>query len=211
MNWALATRLHQFLLIHAAVVERDGSAVALVGPPGTGKSTLCAALVSTRGWRLLSDEFLILDPRTGAAHPLPRPIALKDESIGVLSGLVPSAMTGSFYAGTPKGVLAYLSAPKDSLSRQTEAVPPGVVVFPRFQRGAVVTPSSVPRTRAFLRLADNAFNFAVRGRAGFEELVRIVETCVCWDLVFGDVQEAASFVERTAADAAKSRQLAAPR
>jgi predicted ATPase len=29
--------------------------VILPAPPGSGKSTLCAALV-TRGWRLLSDE-----------------------------------------------------------------------------------------------------------------------------------------------------------
>jgi hypothetical protein len=57
----------------------------------------------------------------------------------------------------------------------------------------------VPRAQAFLRLADNAFNFGVRGRAGFDELVRMVDGCACWDLVFGDLGAAAALVERAAA------------
>ena len=52
LNWCVSTHCHQFLVIHAAVVERHGMALILPAPPGSGKSTLCAALVQ-RGWRLL--------------------------------------------------------------------------------------------------------------------------------------------------------------
>ncbi|MGI4848225.1 MAG: HprK-related kinase A, partial [Janthinobacterium lividum] len=42
LNWCVAAHAHQFLIIHAAVLERDGLALVMPAPPGSGKSTLCA-------------------------------------------------------------------------------------------------------------------------------------------------------------------------
>ena len=55
INWSIATRTARYLLIHGAVVEREGRAVVMPGISGAGKSTLTAALVAN-GWRLLSDD-----------------------------------------------------------------------------------------------------------------------------------------------------------
>lgn len=56
-----------FLVLHASVVARPGGdAVAIIGPVGAGKSTL-AAYLATRGWRVLSDDRLIVDA-TGRAY-----------------------------------------------------------------------------------------------------------------------------------------------
>jgi len=63
LNWCISSHCHQYLVIHAAVVEKDGHAMILPAPPGSGKSTLCAGLVA-RGWRLLSDELTLIDPAT---------------------------------------------------------------------------------------------------------------------------------------------------
>ena len=59
-----------FLLVHAAVLERDGRAVVMPGPSGVGKSTLCAALVA-RGWRLLSDEVAMIRTAGRSAPAIP--------------------------------------------------------------------------------------------------------------------------------------------
>lgn len=45
--------------IHAANVERDGHAIAVMGDSAFGKSTLTAALLKS-GFRLLSDDFMVL-------------------------------------------------------------------------------------------------------------------------------------------------------
>ena len=50
LNWCVTNHCHQYLIVHAAAVERSGYALILPGPPGSGKSTLCAGLVN-RGWR----------------------------------------------------------------------------------------------------------------------------------------------------------------
>ena len=43
LNWCIYTYAHQYFIIHAAAIERDGRAAILPAPPGSGKSTLCAA------------------------------------------------------------------------------------------------------------------------------------------------------------------------
>jgi HprK-related kinase A len=55
LNWCVAGHAHHYLMLHAAVLEKNGRAVVLPGDPGAGKSTLTAALMLS-GWRLLSDE-----------------------------------------------------------------------------------------------------------------------------------------------------------
>jgi HprK-related kinase A len=53
LNWCVYTHAHQYLIVHAAAVEKGGRTAIMPAPPGAGKSTLCAALVNS-GWRLLS-------------------------------------------------------------------------------------------------------------------------------------------------------------
>src|SRR3546814_8505583 len=45
LNWCIGAHGHQFLSIHAAVIDRNGLAAILPGAPGSGKSTLTACLV----------------------------------------------------------------------------------------------------------------------------------------------------------------------
>jgi hypothetical protein len=53
---------HGWRAVKAVVAERNGRALALVGAPGSGKSTIAAHLVS-RGWRLISDDVAFIDDR----------------------------------------------------------------------------------------------------------------------------------------------------
>jgi len=108
MNYALASRLCCYLLLHAGAVERKGRAVLLPAMPGSGKSTLTAAL-SLRGFRLLSDEFGVVRLDDGQLLPIPRPIALKNESIDVIARFAPTAGIGPRYPKTHKGTVAHLA------------------------------------------------------------------------------------------------------
>jgi HprK-related kinase A len=184
LNWCVSAFCHQFVIVHAAVVERDGLAVILPAPPGAGKSTLCAALVA-RGFRLLSDEVALIDVDTGRVVPIPRPISLKNAAIATIAGFWPEAKIGPAVANTLKGTVAHVTAPRDSVLAATQDAAPGLVVVPRFRAGEAMTLESLPKAAAFMQLVDNGFNYSIHGRAGFEALASLIDASRCFRFTYG--------------------------
>jgi ADP-ribose pyrophosphatase YjhB (NUDIX family) len=174
---------------HSAVLEKNGRVLVMPAPPGSGKSTLCAALM-LHGWRLLSDEMALLDPVSGNVVPAPRPVSLKNQSIDVVRHLAPDAVMGPVARDTLKGTVAHLRVSSDSLARAEVSAPPAWVVFPRFEPNVPLHVEPRPKARALVELASNSFNHHVHGRAGFEALAHLVDRSQCFDLRYGHLPEA---------------------
>ena len=130
MNLQMALGQRRFLLLHAATVERDGKALILTGESGAGKSTL-AALLGERGWRLMGDEFALIDPATGLTYPFPRAVSLKNCAVTQFAE-ADSARWGPVLDGTPKGTIRHLSPRPDAIARMGEPARPALILFPRF-------------------------------------------------------------------------------
>ena len=204
INWCTFTRPHFFLLLHSVVVERGGWAMLLPGPPGAGKSTLCAAL-ALRGWRLLSDEIATFRPPAIDLIPVPRPIGLKEESIEVIRRFEPSAVIGPACPGTHKGTVAHVRPPADSIRRCQETARPRWIVFPAYTPGAEVALVPTGKAQTFVHVADDAFNFSLLGRLGFEMLSAVVDACDCYELTYGDLAEAVAALTQLADETALVR------
>jgi HprK-related kinase A len=194
LNWCVASTVHRYLVIHAAVVEKGGRALILPGAPGSGKSTLCAALVS-RGWRLLSDEMTLIDPGGGAVWPFPRPVSLKNASIDIIRRWQPGAVIGEVVRDTSKGSVAHLRPPRDSLDRSRETAQPGFIVFPTWREGAGLTLEPMPRGRSFMQVAENSFNYHVLGEIAFTALADTVDRCECLRLEYSSLEQAVPALE----------------
>lgn len=194
LNWCVTGYCHTLLTIHSAVLEKDGRVLVMPAPPGSGKSTLCAALM-LRGWRLLSDEMALLDPATGEVVPAPRPVSLKNQSIEVVRRLAPDSVMGPVARDTMKGTVAHLRVSPDSLARANVRATPAWIVFPRFERAAPLQVLPRPKARALVELASNSFNHHVHGRAGFEALAQVVDRCACFDLSYGHLPEALAWFD----------------
>lgn len=188
LNWCVSSHCHQYLIVHAAAVEKSGCALLLPAPPGCGKSTLCAGLVS-RGWRLLSDELTLLDLGKGSVMPLPRPVSLKNASIDVIRKFAPDARVGPPVHDTVKGSVAHMKPPVDSVRRAPEAARPRWIVLPRYESGAAARLTPLSKARAFMHLADHAFNYDVHGRRGFELLAQVVTNSDCFEFQYGVLED----------------------
>ena len=195
LNWSVATYAHQFLMLHSAVVEKNGKAVLLPAWPGSGKSTLCAALVY-RGWRLLSDEFGLIRPDSDAMTPFPRCIPLKNESIAIMSDFAPQAVMGPVFPKTRKGDVAHLKPPSESMQRSSELATPRFVIFPRYSPGKQATLRPLAKARAFMKLAGNAFNYELLGESGFRTVASLTHACDTFLFHYDDLNKAVQTLDR---------------
>lgn len=181
LNWCVSNHCHQYLIVHAAVVEKYGRALILPGVPGAGKSTLCAVMTGRGGWRLLSDELALLDLADGLLYPNPRPVSLKNASIDIVRREIPDCVLSAPVHDTLKGTVAHLRPSVESFSAVDTPAEPALIVFPRYAEGAVNELRSLPQGEAFIRMADNSFNYSILGVAGFEALGALVDRSRCFE------------------------------
>ena len=195
INWCIATRAHHLLMLHSAVVERNGQAMVFPAWPGHGKSTLCAALVHS-GWRLLSDEFGLVRPEDGKLLPLPRLIPLKNESIDVIKRFRPEAVIGPSFFKTRKGTVAHVRPPEESIRRGQEPAEPRWLIFPRWEANASLALEPIPKSEAFLMVATNSFNYEVLDATAFRLVTEMVRACDCYSLRYSDLDEAIAALDK---------------
>jgi HprK-related kinase A len=201
MNWCVATQVKHHVLIHAAVLERDGRALVMPAPPGSGKSTLCAALMLS-GWRLLTDEMALLtlddSPRL---LPLGRGVSLKNRSIDLIRAFSPRAVFTQVTHDTVKGSIAHLQPLEEHVQRLNEPARPAWVVFPQFSADAPTAITPLPRPATLLDLMGQSFNAEQLGLPAFQALTRLLAQSTCHHVRFGSLDAALQAIDHLTATA----------
>ncbi len=195
LNWVVANHAHQFAIVHSATLEKNGCGYIFPGAPGSGKSTLCAALVC-RGWRLLSDEMALISIVDGLIWPIPRPVSLKNASIDIIRNFSHDVFLGDVVADTAKGNIAHMRPPKASVNAANVPVKPFAVMFPTYRAGASTEFIEITKGQTLMRLAENCFNYPVLGADGFNCLADAVSQTRCHTVTYSDLNEVIALLER---------------
>lgn len=199
MNMQVALGERRRLLIHAAAVERNGKAVILPGDSGSGKSTL-AALLGEAGWRLLADEFVMIDMATGLILPFPRAISLKNSAIAAMEARIADpARFGPHLSDTPKGELRHLRPSAQAIERMDEPAQPALILFPSY--GFDPASEGVSRSELFARITEGSTNYIALGQPGFEMVLHMAETIPAARFAYPNSEAGMAIVEQFAAEA----------
>lgn len=173
MNLQLALGWRRHLLLHAACVERDGRALLITGESGSGKSTL-SALLMARGWRLMGDEFALVDLADGGVRAFPRLVSIKNAAIPVVEAALPDGRRGALLTGTPKGAIRHFVPDTAAIAAMDRPATPALLLFPTFGPPAAVREVSPSET--FVRLTQASTNYVALAEPGFDALTRLVKT-----------------------------------
>lgn len=192
MNLQIALGERHFMLLHASSVERRGKVLIMTGESGSGKSTL-SALLGERGWRFMGDEFALIDPATGLAHPFPRPVSLKNAAIDVMRDLAGEDRLGPLMKATPKGDIRHFKPPSDAIKAMLEPGKPALILFPRFGHARSVR--DMPPSEVFMRLTQASTNYVALGEAGFHALTTLVTTLPARAVDYPDTATAIAMVD----------------
>lgn len=199
MNWCIANHSHQYLIIHAAVLEKNNKAIILPAEPGSGKSTL-AAILTLNGWRLLSDELALISLKDLSAIPLSRPINLKNDSIDIIKSMSETCIFSDVYDDTNKGSVALLKTSNESVSRADEVAIPCFIIKPKYINESKASLARVSPGKMFMHVAENSFNYSVLGKEGFEVLSNLIDLCGCFDFIYGNNTEAVNIMNSLVAN-----------
>ena len=159
--------------VHAAVLELDGRALALVAPSGYGKSTTTWGLLH-HGFKYLSDELAPIDLEAMQVHPFPHALCLKT----VPPDEYPLPKETIFTARTLHVPTQFLSGPTT-----LDSIPLEAIFFVRFVSDIF---EPVLRTmgtgEAAARLFTNALNPLAHSGEGLDGAIEIASRTRCFEL-----------------------------
>jgi len=160
--------------VHAAVLELDGRALALVAPSGYGKSTTAWGLLH-HGFKYLSDELAPVHLTAMQVHPFPHALCLKT----VPPNEYPLPEETIFTTRTAH-------VPTQFLPCQTtmDSLPLEAIFFVRFV-GEISEPVLKPmgRGEAAARLFTNALNPLAHSAEGLDGAIEIASRTRCFELL----------------------------
>jgi len=193
MNLQMALGWRRHLLLHASTVEKDGRALLMSGESGSGKSTL-AALLGERGWRLMGDEFALIDLVDGSVVAFPRLVSLKNAAIDAVRAVAGEDRLGPLMAATPKGNIRHFIPRADAVAAMDQAATPALLLFPRFGAEGAARPMDGAET--FIRLTHASTNYVALGEAGFRALTGLVSAVPAVALDYATGEEGIDMVEQ---------------
>jgi hypothetical protein len=102
----------------------------------------------------------------------------------------PEAVIGPVVRDTSKGAVAHLKPPSDSVARASESAQPAWVIVPQYKPGESPQLTPMPKAHAFMRVAENTFNYSLLGARGFEALAGFMDSTDCFEFSYGQLEEA---------------------
>jgi hypothetical protein len=178
----------RYLTIHSGAVLAAAGVVAWPAPSGAGKSTLVAAAL-LRGFGLVSDEALCLDPDRRCVVPYPRPLTLDGWAVERL-GL------GRLFdgGGDASGEIPLTAGDLGATAANAPGALAAVVLI---RRGAQLSLERTPSDQAAAALLRHSFNHWRMPIAALETVHGMLQTAAAWTLVYDDPVEAADLLADT--------------
>jgi hypothetical protein len=151
----LVLRLRGITCLHASAIDLGGQAIAVIGPPGSGKSTT-AAIFATSGYRVLSDDVVALSDHGSAflARPSYPRVGLWSDSVETLFGF-PDALPQQ----TPTWTKCYLDLTQNGYKFQPSPLPLRAlyVLGERDSNGLAPVVHTLPVREGLTQLIENTY------------------------------------------------------
>lgn len=187
--------------VHAAVLQLNDRALALVAPSGHGKSTTTWGLLH-HAFKYLSDELAPIDLTTLRVHPFPHALCLK-------------SVPPDDYPLPEKTIFTERTAhvPTECIPSETtsDLTPLTAIFFLRFD-GDICQPVLTPirQPEAAVRLFTNALNPLAHSGEGLDAAIEIVSRIRCYELHSSNLHLTCELIKSTFLDSNSGRQNSFP-
>lgn len=198
LEWGINLRImatrSEFLQLHAASMSYRGYGVVFAGDSGCGKSTLAAILLS-RGWNYLCDEFALVDPHAIRLHPFPKALCIKQGSYPVVRQLGLPFARRRDYLKELKGRVGYINPRALEGNAVVAPAPVRFIVFPQYRSKTRPRLEPVCRSHATMKLFRSCLNRHAFSDAALGALTALARQSQCFRLDSGRPEETGRLLE----------------
>ena len=205
LEWSITTRIlhahRHFLQIHAAALVADEGALIIVGPSGSGKSSLALSLL-LQGWKCLSDEIVFIDPSSCRIFSFPRNFHLSHETLRHFPTLDMGDDLIAFTDASGKSRIdpALITGEWTTISAQ-----PWCLVFPAHGPDYLTALTPLGETPSLMLLSAQALNLGEFGMKGLEALAHFAGKCDSYMLTSSDLSSASSILSHLMKNSRKNK------
>jgi hypothetical protein len=178
------------LALHSAAVFLGPHCMLLAGVPGSGKSTLTAALLAS-GFGYCADDTVLLTRPPIRVRGIPLRVGLKPGSWAVVNELWPELEDASAYDRADGKRVRYLlprQAIRPDFSQDARVA--DILVFPRYEAGRDTSLRGIRRAEALVKLTEAGYDAPRLNRETVAALVDWMAGIDCYELHYGDLREA---------------------
>ena len=205
LEWSITTRIlhahRHFLQIHAAALVADEGALIIVGPSGSGKSSLALSLL-LQGWKCLSDEIVFIDPSSCSILSFPRNFHVSRETLKHFPTLDIGDDQLAFTDASGK-----LRIDPDLITGAwtTISAQPWCIVFPAHGPDYPTALTPLGETPSLALLTAQALNLGEFGMRGLEALAHFTGKCASYTLTSSDLSSASGILSHLAKNSRKNK------
>lgn len=198
--WEAAINSHRFFMnIHAGVVGDGKGVIMLPAAPGSGKSSLTAALARA-GLDYFSDEIALLEEPDLAVRPIPLAVCVKSTGWALMTPLFPNLPKLKVHRRGDGKIVRYVPPPPFRHgTRRDRTYPVRAIVFPKYAADAETALTPLSRVDALSRLMEECLVVPVPlTLRRVQRLVRWIQAIRCFDLKMSSLGQAVDLVRRGA-------------
>jgi hypothetical protein len=184
-----------YLLIHAAVLVKNGKAIVLPAKSRSGKSTLSIALIK-RGFRYLSDEVAAINLKTLRVRGFPRPIGIRKKTLLLFSSLGPEINYKFFSFPCTKGTVEFhFGIPsRGRTASVTRSFPVSSIIFPVYTPNGTTSIDELGKAQAVFNVMRCSFNQRKLKDKVFKTAVNLVRQTECYVLRTKEISRACEII-----------------
>lgn len=151
------------MTVHASAITNQKKTILFSAPPGHGKTTM-AALLQSRGFKLISDDFVPIDRNSFSAWPFPIAMSVKEGSMELLTSLYPDLEEKTLNYLSPEKSVRYLASYKH-LHISKAVFPIHELVFIEYNNSVDYNFDELDRIYGIKLLLDQAWIVPLPGNA----------------------------------------------
>lgn len=186
------SHLQEFFQLHAGAVIKRGKIILLPANHGQGKTTLTLSLAQNN-YRSLSDDIVLIEPKTTRIIPFPRSFLIKDKSIKSLAESHLIDKKSGYYCKS-EDILYY--NPFSTIRPPIRNTKPHTIIELKHSRRFKNELRPISKSQMCIKLLRQSFNIHNYKRNGVSILTKLVRNSKCYSLKTSNVTDAVRLVSQ---------------